>query len=304
MSTKIQNDFSEIKIEESLYPLKLKAIRYPPKILYCRGNIDIFKNQYFLAVVGTRNMTAYGRKALENILPAIAKRKIVIVSGLAIGIDILAHKMALDNDCPTIAVLAGGLDKIYPTENKKYAEEIVAKNGLLISEHPLGSGYLRQHFVARNRIISGLADAVVVAEAGSKSGALITAEFAFREKKRVFSLPGNIFSPESRGANNLLRKEAKILLDERDIIEYFFPDSATRKRSKKNQNKSSNKEKLISLTKNQKLIFDFLSFDISLSLNEIIKKSQLNSAEVITIISQLELKDLVESVGGSRYIRS
>jgi len=216
-----------VTLDSPEYPAKLKQIKNPPLVLYYKSKhvgagFKPAPTENMLAVVGTRRSTAYGKQALNSLLPAIVKRNIAIVSGLARGIDIQAHKITLEHNGKTIAVLAGGLDQIYPPEHKKFAEDIVEAGGAIISEHPPGTQYLRQYFPARNRVISGLSDAVLVVEAKEKSGALITADFAFSQEKKVLAVPGSIFSAQSRGVNGIFKKGALPVQKPEDILEALF----------------------------------------------------------------------------------
>lgn len=212
-----------ISLGSADYSFKLKQIKHPPAKIYYMGNLEILRCQFALAVVGTRMITNYAKQVLKLLIPEIARRNIVIVSGLARGVDITAHKSALENGGKMIAVLAGGLDEIYPPEHALFAEEIIKSGGLLLSEHSPGTDYLRQYFPARNRIISGLSDATLVVEAKNKSGALITASFAFSQRRTVMAVPGSIFSPQSQGVNGLFKKGAMPVQCPEDILKYFFP---------------------------------------------------------------------------------
>lgn len=301
IAMKLNTKQFQIDAESPEYPANLKKIKYFPKILYFKGNLDVFQNEHFFSVVGTRRASPYGKRVLRSILPEIAKRKIVIVSGLAKGIDILAHQIALENDCPTIAVLAGGLDQIYPPEHKNVAEKIIKSGGLIVSEHPAGTDYLRQYFPARNRIISGLSQATLVVEAGQKSGALITADFARKQERKVFSVPGNIFSPESRGTNQLFTKGALLVESSDDILDFYFPRRKRRNKNIKIAHRNISAE--ISMSEEEKIIFESLSLDVPTPLNKIIQKSQMPPPKAISIVTRLEIRSLIENTGGANYIR-
>lgn len=280
----------EQQLKPEDYCAELRKIKHSPKQLYFLGDKSIFFEKFFLAVVGARRATAYGKMVLRQILPDIAKRKIVIVSGLAKGIDCLAHEIALEHDCPTIAVMAGGLDLIYPPENKKLAERIIEKRGIIVSEHPPGTQYLRQYFPARNRIISGIADAILVVEAQEKSGALITAKFAFSQGKKVLAVPGSIFSTQSRGVNGLFLKKALPVQKSEDILEVLLGRKIYRKSSKIFEKNN------IILNAEEEKILNFLNFNVVTPLNYVIRKTGLSTAKTIAVITQLELKGLVEAV--------
>lgn len=210
---------------EAEYPELLAACRDAPIVLFCRGNWEAYAHaDHYLAVVGSRKMTAYGMRFLEQALPPVIRQNTAIISGMARGCDSKAHELALENDGFTVACLAYGLDTCYPPEHRRLQEEI-AERGLLISEHAPGVPPLKSYFSARNRLISGLAEALFIVEAGQKSGALITAEFAANQGRDVLVLPGSVFQPSSAGCNRLLRDGATPVLDYGDILVSFGIDS-------------------------------------------------------------------------------
>lgn len=200
------------------YPSLLKEISHPPQRLWLKG-AKLNNTEKRLTVVGTRNPTLYGRRTVEKLIKEVAASGVTIVSGLAIGIDGLAHKAALDAGGKTIAVMAGGLDNIYPPSNQKLGERILISGGTLISEYPKGTEYFKGNFVARNRIQSGLSEAVLIVEAAEKSGTLITADFAIDQNRIVMAIPGNIDSQVSAGTNQLIKDGATPVTCARDILE-------------------------------------------------------------------------------------
>lgn len=209
----------EISINSKEYPQNLKNIYDPPKKIYLIGNKDLLY-QKGIAIVGARDATQYGKKIAYNLAKELSEQNIVIISGLAIGIDSYAHKGSLEKG--TIAVLGSGIDNIYPKENLELAREIIKNKGCIISEYPLGTKPERLHFPQRNRIISGLSDGVVVIEASKKSGALITAEFALEQGKEVFAVPGDINKKQSEGTNQLIKDGAILLTSATDILENIY----------------------------------------------------------------------------------
>ena len=213
----IENKIKRISMDNINYPEKLKQIYDPPKVLYVLGNEQILNN-VSIAIVGCREATEYGKKATLYFSSNLAKQDINIVSGLARGIDSYAHIGALKVKGKTIAVIGSGLDIIYPKENEKLAQEIIKSGGVIISEDPLGTKPEKEHFPARNRIISGLSNGVLVVEAKEKSGSLITADFAMEQGKDVFVVPGNINSLNSVGTNNLIKDGAILVNNYNDII--------------------------------------------------------------------------------------
>lgn len=202
------------------YPFLLKQIFDPPWVLYYKGDKKLLTRKNTLGVVGTRKPTSYGLEALKSILLPLVKKKFVIISGVAAGIDAESHKITLSEGGDTIGVLGGGIMQIYPKSNVTLAEEIT-NNGLLISETPPEMKAEPWMFPLRNRIISGLSQGVFVVEAKERSGSLITAQAALEHGREVFALPGNVTSPESLGTNQLISDGAKLVLSSRQIEEEF-----------------------------------------------------------------------------------
>jgi DNA processing protein len=212
------NEITVITILDKEYPPLLKEIYQPPWALFTKGDLSLLEKVPKLAVVGSRQATQYGKNAIRLIFPGLIEQGVLIVSGLARGIDALAHECAIKDGGKTIAVIAGGFYHIYPKENMNLALEMM-KNQLVISEYPPDTKPLRWHFPARNRIISGLSKGTFIIEAKRKSGSLITANFAVNEGRDVFSLPGSIFNPYSSGANELIQQGAKLVTRAEDILE-------------------------------------------------------------------------------------
>jgi DNA processing protein len=212
------NEITVITILDKEYPPLLKEIYQPPWALFAKGDISLLEKVPKLAVVGSRQATQYGKNAIQLIFPGLIDNGVLIVSGLARGIDALAHENAIKIGGKTIAVIAGGFYHIYPKENMNLALEMM-KNQLVLSEYPPDTKPLRWHFPSRNRIISGLSKGTLIIEAKRKSGSLITANFAVNEGRDVFSLPGSIFNPYSTGANELIQQGAKLVTSAEDILE-------------------------------------------------------------------------------------
>lgn len=208
----------KINMNSKYYPERLKNIDDAPKELYCLGNLELLNYKNNIAMIGSRNCSSYGERAAKDFAYNLAKEDICIVSGLAKGIDSFSHIGALNAKGRTIAVLGSGLDNIYPKENIKLVEEIIKNNGLVISEYPLGTKPLKYHFPARNRIISGLSDSVLVVEARKNSGTNITVDFALEQGKDIFVVPGNIYSKTSDGTNFLITEGAIPVLNYKDIL--------------------------------------------------------------------------------------
>jgi DNA processing protein len=202
---------------DDCYPLMLKEIFQPPWCLFLKGNLTLLNKPRKLAIVGARQATVYGKNVIDYILPPLLGNDILIVSGLASGIDTLAHEATIMNGGDTIAVIAGGFNHIYPQQNEKLARKL-AKEHLIISEYPPDTRPTKWQFPARNRIISGLCEGTIIVEAKRKSGSLITANYAIQEGREVFAVPGSIFGPLSVGTNDLIQQGAKLVMSGEDIL--------------------------------------------------------------------------------------
>ena len=213
-----ENNIELIHLYNKYYPEKLKLLYDKPIVLYVKGDKTIL-NKFSLAIIGCRENTKYGEIVAKNITNQIAKNRIITISGLAKGIDSIAHKETLRVQGKTIAVIGSGLDNIYPKENVDLANEIVKNGGAIVSEYIIGTKPYRMNFPARNRIISGLSNGVVVIEAKNKSGTMITVDFALEQGKEVFAVPGNILSKNSEGTNELIKQGAKMVTNINDILE-------------------------------------------------------------------------------------
>lgn len=210
-----------ISCNDKEYPKQLKYISDYPICLYCKGNIDLLNEKKKIAIIGCRDYSKYGEKIAKEFAYKLAQENIVIVSGGARGIDSFAHQGTLKANRGTIVVLGNGLDYIYPPENKKLEEQVLQKNGLIISEYVIGTKPSKYTFPARNRIISGISDGVLVIEAKEKSGTLITVDFALEQGKNIYAIPGNIDSLNTKGTNELIKQGAKLVTKPEDILEDF-----------------------------------------------------------------------------------
>ncbi|MEO6513606.1 MAG: DNA-processing protein DprA [Candidatus Saccharimonadales bacterium] len=211
-------DSKRLTLTDKSYPEILRAISDPPKELFVLGPLEELMAKPRLAVVGSRKVTSYGRDITTQLAGAAAKHGVVIVSGLALGIDSLAHQAALDNGGLTVAVLPGPVDTIYPRSHHQLAQRILQSGGALISEYPTGVSVRKYHFIARNRLIAGISDATLVTEAVLKSGSLHTVRFALEQGREVMAVPGNITSPMSEGTNNLIKHGAIPITKTSDIL--------------------------------------------------------------------------------------
>ncbi|MCF8720505.1 DNA-processing protein DprA [Nitrospina gracilis] len=278
-----------LTLEDPRYPPLLKAIYDPPPVLYFKGRF--FDEVTFpFAVVGTRAASSYGKIATERLCSELASRGACLISGMARGVDTIVHKAALKEKAVTLAVMGCGLEHTYPPENRALKEKIV-EAGAIISEFPMSTKPDRNNFPARNRVISGLAHGTLVIEAGEKSGALITAHFALEQGREVFALPGNIFSPKSQGAHNLIKKGAKLVDGVDAILEEFSADVQQNLALKKNDDEK------IELTDFEKLLLSLIGHEQH-HVDELIERSQLPAADVLATLVQLELKDRVAQTDG------
>jgi len=277
------------------YPKRLREIKTAPFVLFCLGNNLTLLQEKQLAIVGARKNSAYGQMATEKIVTEIAPSGLTITSGLAYGIDQIAHRTALKSGAKTIAVLGSGINEaLNRTPTKNLIEEIIDQNGLVVSEYPPNYRSSRFTFPARNRIISGLSLGTLVIEAGEKSGALITARYALEQNREVFAIPGNIFSPNSAGSNNLIKQGAQPITSANDILEIFnFATNAIVKSDNKN---------VILANETENKVYSTLSFD-PLTIDQLAKKCQLDTAIISTTLSMLELKGLSQNIGGGRFVR-
>lgn len=272
------------------YPARLKEIYDYPPLLYIRGSLTA-ADEWCLAVVGTRRATAYGRQVTEEIVADLARNNITIISGLARGIDSVSHQAALDAGGRTIAVLACGLDIIYPAENLNLARRII-ENGALISEYPLGIKPKPDHFPRRNRILSGMSLGVLVTEAGEGSGALITADLALEQNRDVLAVPGSILSPSSRGVNNLIQEGAKLVQNCQDILEELNLRAVAQQLEFK---------EIIPESETESTLLKRLSSEPA-HIDNICAGSGLPVATVSSTLAMMELKGLVRSVGNMSYV--
>lgn len=275
------------------YPAGLRQVPGAPPLLYVAGTITE-ADRWAVAVVGTRRLTTYGRQITRELVTGLVLSGVTVVSGLARGIDIIAHKTALEMGGRTVAVLGSGLDAIYPPEHRTIAAQIVQNGqGALVSEYALGVQPEARNFPPRNRIISGLSLGVVVVEAGEPSGALITANFALEQNREVFAVPGNINSPASRGPNRLIQQGAKLVTCVEDILEELNLTMVTEQVAVQLALPESAEEAaLLATLTAQPTHIDDLS-----------RETGLPAALVSSTLTLMELKGIVQQVGGMNYVR-
>ncbi|HEX7416272.1 MAG TPA: DNA-processing protein DprA [Smithellaceae bacterium] len=295
-----KNEINIITYQDELYPVKLMNIYDRPAFLYVRVNLN--KDDINIAVVGSRQASTYGKYTTEKISRELALKGLTIVSGMARGLDSAAHRGALTAHGRTIAVLGSGLDVIYPPENKKLYADII-QNGAVISEFPLGTPPRSANFPARNRIISGMSYGVVIVEAGEKSGSLITARLALEQGREVFAVPGSIDAAGSRGTNKLIKQGAKLIENVDDILEEILPQLENIKSLKLS---SASNQKKNAVKKNEKInviekqIIDFISVE-QIHVDELISSTGLSSADILSAMTTLELKGIVQQHPGKFF---
>lgn len=276
------------------YPSRLRQVSDAPTMLYAKGDMDL-ENPKAVAIVGTRQSTAYGRECVENLVKDLTAHEALIVSGLAYGIDIHAHKQALKHKLPTVGVMGSGMDVIYPASHREVAQKMMEHGGLL-TEHPFGTQPDAHNFPARNRIVAALSDAVIIVEAAEKGGALITADIANSYNKDVFAMPGNVRQSHSEGCNNLIKSNRAHLLTTIRDLEYIMnwePGSRPPRKETANLDAFTPEEQLIIRT--------LLDHNRQLLIDEVCWKTNLPISRVATLLLTLEFKGVVASLPGKMY---
>jgi len=272
------------------YPELLKNVYHPPPVLYLRGALAP-ADAWAVAIVGTRRATAYGKEAARHLADSLARAGVTVVSGLARGIDAMAHQAAIEAGGRTIAVLGSGVDVAYPAENRRLMQRI-AEQGVVMSEYALGTPPEASNFPPRNRIISGLSLGVIVVEAGERSGALITADFAAEQGREVFAVPGNMFNRGSVGCNRLIQQGAKLVLGVDDVLEELNLTQAAQQLEL---------HTVVPENETESRLLGFLSGEPT-HVDEIVRQSDLNIAQVSSTLALMELKGMVRQVGGMNFV--
>ena len=289
-----EKDVWFVTLEDKDYPELLKEIKNPPFVLYGRGDPSSLRSSGpSVAVVGARKTTQYGRDVTKLLTTELVLSGFTIVSGLALGVDAISHMTALENNGKTIAILGCGVDCCNPLENQSVYNSILKSGNCIISEFPLGMAPAQWTFPARNRIIAGLADAVLVTEGAEDSGSLITAEFALKFNRKVFAVPGPITSNMSKGPYKLISKGATLVTTAKDILNGLDIDSGFRIKSLELRIKKGDTEEeniILKLLQNEPLQFD-----------EIIQKTGFQSSKLGSILSLMEIKGLIKSLDGGRF---
>jgi DNA processing protein len=286
-----------ITLWEDAYPERLRHIYGAPTLLYLRGNVDL-NTAKVVSIVGTRSATNYGKRVVETLLSELSAYPLLLVSGLAYGVDIHAHRTALDLGLPTLAVVAGGVDTIYPAAHKKFAAAMLAQGGLL-SEHPLCTKPEVHQFAARNRIIAGIADATIVVEAGQKSGALITAKYANEYNREVFAVSGGIYEPYSAGCHHLIKThQANLLTSAADIVYAMHWDKAI----PVSEHIMDVLDKLPELTEAERGAVQTIGkLQKEVHIDELSYQTQIPLNQLAAILLQLELKKIVKGLPGKKF---
>lgn len=282
-------------ITDKDYPKRLLNCYDSPTLLFYKGDADLNASR-IIAIIGTRSHTEYAKQVTEKIVKDLTSQSITIVSGLAYGVDALAHKAAIKNQLPTIGVLAHGLDQIYPAEHSSLAKDMVNHGGGLLTEFSSNSKPDKHNFPTRNRIVAGMSDATIVIETSLKGGSMITAELANGYNRDVFAVPGKITDPKSAGCNYLIRNNKAFLLSDAGEILNIMGWEETKKNHHKKQ-----KQLFIELTENEKAVVNILKEKECVHIDEINSKSGLNSSMIAASILNLELQNVIVALPGKLY---
>lgn len=301
----LRNKIGLLSIGDDDYPDMLRQIHLPPLLLFFKGD-RIKEMEFSIAIVGSRKCTAYGKEAAMYISKNLSEMGIIIVSGLAAGIDSFAHRAALEGKGGSIGVLGCGIDLVYPPENRVLYEKI-PENGSIITEFLPGTPPLKSNFPVRNRIISGLCQGVIVIEAGERSGAIITCEIALKQNREVMAVPGSIFSPSNKGCHRLIKEGAKLVENIDDILDEFSIYTGkifkTRQENKFSSKKEKeNKDHDTNLNGNELRIYEYIGYK-SKSIEDIVKYSGIEVKEVLRILAYLEINGLIKEDSFNKYSR-
>lgn len=290
----LKDNIKIINYMEKEYPAKLRNYEDAPAILFYKGNIEKFSVIKSAAIVGSRKCSIYGMKVTKIISEVLAENNVMVVSGMAKGIDYYAHLYCIENNGFTTAILGSGIDVVYPKQNKKIYD-IISKDGCVISEFLPGTPPLSYNFPRRNRIISGLSDIVIVVEAGEKSGSLITTEIALEQGKDVVAVPGSIFSKESIGTNKIIKEGAYVFTNVEDILDYIGIEKI-----KLNNNKDNN---VISKNSLQGKVYNVLSHEPK-HIDDLLKLMDIDIKHLYEVLFELQLKKEIICLAGNYYVKS
>lgn len=282
---------------DDAYPSKLRHCNDAPLMLYYKGNADLNRNR-IIGIVGTRSATGYGRAMTESIINGLAVYGVTVVSGLAYGIDITAHRLALENNLPTIGVMAHGHDRLYPDLHKGTAVQMIESGGL-ITEYPSGTNPDRENFPSRNRIVAGMCDAIIVIEAAIKGGALITADIANSYNRDVFAVPGRVKDEFSIGCNNLIRMNKAALATSAEDIAYIMSWENPLEAAVVNS-KSIQKKLFIELTPEEKILEDLLK-DGKMNIDSLSIRGKIPFGKLSSLLLNLEMNGVIRALPGKYY---
>lgn len=296
-----QDDCHLVSLDDPDYPKQLAETKHPPCLLYVRGNKSLLSDPQ-LAIVGSRNPTAGGRDNAHSFANHFGRSGLIITSGLALGIDAAAHAGALAASAPTIAVMATGIDTIYPATHRKLATQIV-EQGAIISEMPLGTKPLPALFPQRNRIISGLSLGVLVVEAAQRSGSLITARLASEQAREVFAVPGSIHNPMARGCHRLIRQGAKLVESAQDVLEELAPQLHSLLHQAEQPQQQEADKPADAVQSDHLRLLEALAYD-SVTVDQLVERSGFSAKEVASMLLIMELEGLVQTEIGGLYTRS
>ena len=285
----LNKDVKFITYENENYPLNLKNIEDFPLVLYYRGNIENINFNKSLSVVGSRNATESARLNVKKLISGFINTDVVIISGLAAGIDTAAHRGALDSGLKTAAVIGSGFNFKYPSQNEKLYDEITEKNGIIFSEYPYDTAPMPQNFPQRNRIVTGLSKGVLIAEAKLKSGAMISARFALEQGRELMCMPGAISNPNTEGIYHLIKNGASIVTKTEDILNIL------------NWEIKTEDKKSLNLNKDEKQIYELISYE-EISFEGLKQKLDIGINELMIILTSMELKGLITQKNGLYYI--
>lgn len=298
-----------ITLNDAYYPQRLREINDPPALLYIHGNLNIIQDPQ-ISIVGSRNPTQSGYNNSYEFAKHLVQTGLTVTSGMALGVDGASHQGALDGNGPTIAIIATGIDRVYPAKHRDLAHKIVEK-GAIVSEFPVGTQPHPRHFPRRNRIISALSYGVLVVEAALKSGSLITARLAMEQNREVFAIPGSIHNPLAKGCHQLIRQGAKLVETAEDILEEMSGiinlsdhESVILNNSGITSEESSSEKEPVNedLDLEQNKLLEAMSFD-PISIDQLVVLTEIDAASIAAMLLMLELQNYVVGNGGGTYTR-
>lgn len=292
-----------IDITDKYYPKRLLNIKNPPQKLYVKGNYKLLNNQS-LAIVGSRRCSQYGVKYAQKFAKEICSKNITIISGLALGIDAVAHEIAKDCIGNTIGVLGCGINQVFPEENRYLFDEILKNDGCIISEYGPDEEINKQNFPKRNRIISGISNAILVVEAGYRSGSTITGKYGLEQKKNVYCIPRDLGITNGIGTNDLIKLGAKLVTNSEDILEEFIIKEPEGKISKQKQEDVIENDDIenVQIEKEYLEIYNLILYK-PINIQQLVKKSGLNISKLNQKLTILELEGHIKNLPGNNYVR-